>query len=68
MRRCGSPALEPTQDFPWQRLSTEGWVDALRATAGVLPAETGIEQFGYHLQSPNDWWEVVWYRSLADYG
>lgn len=60
LREAGGPALDPARDFPWQRLAAAGRMEELLAAAGFSTAGTGTEQFGYHLQSPNDWWEIVW--------
>jgi len=64
LREAGGPALDPARDFPWQRLAAAGRTEALLAAAGFLAAETGTEQFGYHLQSPNDWWDIVWHTGF----
>lgn len=64
LRQVGGPVLDPEQDFPWQRLSGAGELDERLAAAGFVPSGTETGQFGYHLQSPHDWWEVVWHSGF----
>lgn len=56
---CGGPMLSP-EDFGWQRLADPAVVGQLLADAGFEAIESSTEQLGYHLQSPQDWWEVIW--------
>lgn len=64
LREAGGPVLDPTRDFPWHRLAAAERMEELLAAAGFLATETGTEQFGYHLQSPNDWWDIVWHTGF----
>ncbi|MBI5461002.1 MAG: class I SAM-dependent methyltransferase [Gammaproteobacteria bacterium] len=56
---CGGPAVNPA-DFAWQRLATAEVCTALLASAGFEQIECATEQLGYHLQAPQEWWDVVW--------
>lgn len=56
---CGGPGLRP-EDFAWQRLATAETFTALLTEAGFGDIECASEQLGYHLQAPQDWWEIVW--------
>lgn len=59
LRDSGGPALQP-EDFAWQRLATPETATALLTAAGFTRIECTIDQLGYHLQAPQDWWEIVW--------
>lgn len=56
---CGGPELTPA-DFGWQRLADAETVRQLLTGAGFEAIESSTEQLGYHLQSPQEWWEVIW--------
>ncbi|MDX5444905.1 MAG: class I SAM-dependent methyltransferase [Zoogloeaceae bacterium] len=56
---CGGPAHSPG-DLGWQRLADPAVIDALLTDAGFEAIESSTEQFGYHLQSPQEWWDVIW--------
>lgn len=63
---CGGPALEPA-DFGWQRLANPETIGELLAGAGFEAIESTTEQLGYHLQSPQEWWEVLWNTGFRGY-
>lgn len=56
---CGGPALSPG-GFGWQRMADPVVIDELLTGAGFDAIESSTEQLGYHLQSPQEWWEVIW--------
>ncbi len=45
----------------WQRLVAVDDCEALMRDAGFNEIETHTEQMGYHLQSAEEWWEIVWH-------
>ena len=59
LQASGGPALRPA-DFAWQRLATAETFTAVLEAAGFGDIECATEQLGYHLQAPQDWWEIVW--------
>jgi len=59
LQACGGPSLSP-EDFAWQRLATAEAITALLAEAGFEQIECSTEQLGYHLQAPQEWWDIVW--------
>lgn len=56
---CGGPGYSPAE-FGSQRLADPAVIDELLTAAGFEAVETSTEQLGYHLQSPQEWWEVIW--------
>lgn len=63
---CGGPAIAPA-DFGWQRLADTEALGELLAAAGFAEIEAKTEQMGYHLQSPQEWWEVLWNTGFRAY-
>src|SRR5690606_23180562 len=59
----GGPALSPAE-FPWQRLADEDGLRALLVGAGFEPLDVSTEQLGFHLQSPQEWWEILWHTGF----
>lgn len=59
LQASGGPSLRP-EDFAWQRLATPELCAQLLADAGFEQIECTTEQLGYHLQTPQEWWEIVW--------
>lgn len=52
----------------WRRIASEAGCRALFETAGLRDCRTTAENLGYFLESPEQWWEVVWnagYRRLV---
>lgn len=52
----------------WQRLRDEDEIRLLLENAGATQVEIVDRQFGIHLNSADDWWEVVWnsgYRGMV---
>ena len=44
----------------WQRLAEPQLCQQLMTQAGFTATTCDVEQMGYHLQSENDWWEILW--------
>ena len=59
----GGPALSPAE-FPWQRLANEDGLCALLVDTGFDPLDLSTEQLGFHLQSPQEWWEILWHTGF----
>ena len=56
------PSHEPA--LLWQRLPDAGQYQALLSDAGLVEVDVDSEQLGYHLNSLDEWWEVVWNTDL----
>jgi ubiquinone/menaquinone biosynthesis C-methylase UbiE len=63
---CGGSA-PASRDFGWQRLVDVQTLEGLLADAGFEAVESTTEQLGYHLQSVEDWWEIVWNTGFRAY-
>lgn len=59
----GGPARS-SAEFPWQRLADQEDFRTLLAGAGLVDIDMAIEQLGFHLQSPHEWWEILWYTGF----
>ena len=59
----GGPATSPAE-FAWQRLADEDSFRALLVGAGFDPIDLSTEQLGFHLQSPQEWWEILWHTGF----
>jgi len=44
----------------WQRLAEPQLCQQLLTQAGFTATACEVEQMGHHLQSENDWWEILW--------
>lgn len=55
----------PPED--WMRLTSEEECHALLETAGFSDNEVVVEQLGYHLNSPEDWWEISYSSGFRGY-
>lgn len=55
----GGPQLS-VEDFPWQRLADTKILHRLLQEAGLEAIELANQQLGYHLQTPQEWWEILW--------
>lgn len=66
LRDCGGPAVDPA-DFAWQRLASAETCAQLLAEAGFEQIECASEQLGYHLQQPQEWWDIVWNSGFRGY-
>lgn len=62
----GGPVLDPA-DFPWQRLASADVCTRLLAEAGFENIECVSDQLGYHLQQPQEWWDIVWNSGFRGY-
>jgi len=51
----------------WMRLTTEEECLALLEAAGFSNTETVVEQLGYHLNGPEDWWEIIYSSGFRGY-
>jgi len=51
----------------WMRLTTEDDCLALLKAAGFRDTETAVEQLGYHLNGPEDWWEIIYSSGFRGY-
>ncbi|MGW8227460.1 MAG: class I SAM-dependent methyltransferase [Gammaproteobacteria bacterium] len=51
----------------WMRLTTEEECLALLHAAGFANTETVVEQLGYHLNAPEDWWEIIYSSGFRGY-
>jgi ubiquinone/menaquinone biosynthesis C-methylase UbiE len=47
-----------------ERLKNPDTCRELLAEAGYADIEQSIEQVGYHLRTPDDWWELVWNAAM----
>ncbi len=56
--------VDPARDFAWLRLSRPEHIQPLLEGAGFGNVRISSEQFGYHLQSTDEWWDVVWNTGL----
>ena len=53
----------------WKRMTTDEQLTALFASVGVDDVAIYREPLGFHMQSVDDWWDVVWnagYRGLLN--
>ena len=48
----------------WMRLTTEEECEQLLVAAGFTDIQVLKEQLGYHLNSPDDWWEIIYSSGL----
>jgi len=46
-------------DIPWQRTGDQQWLQSSLAESGFVDIELHDVQLGYHLASPDQWWEVI---------
>lgn len=51
----------------WMRLTTKEECLALLEAASFTNIEIVIEQLGYHLNSPEDWWEIIYNSGFRGY-
>jgi SAM-dependent methyltransferase len=51
----------------WMRLTTEQECLALLDAAGFSDTEIIVEQLGYHLNGPEDWWEIIYSSGFRGY-
>ncbi len=51
----------------WMRLTTEEECLALLEAAGFVKPEVVMEQLGYHLNGPEDWWEIIYSSGFRGY-
>ena len=51
----------------WMRLTTEQECQELLKSAGFTEIQIVKEQLGYHLNSPDDWWEIVFSSGFRGY-
>ena len=66
LQDSGGPAIVPA-DFPWQRLASADICTRLLAEAGFENVECLSDQIGYHLQQPQEWWDIVWNSGFRGY-
>ena len=59
----GGPVLSSTE-FAWQRLADQDRFRALLAGAGLSDIDMVTEQLGFHLQAPQEWWEILWHTGF----
>lgn len=64
--RHGGPELEPG-DMVWQTLAEPERIQSLLQRTGYQEVVIETEQLGYHLQSPRDWWDIVWNSAMRRY-
>lgn len=55
----------PPED--WMRLTTEEECLALLEAAGFSNTEIALEQLGYYLNGPEDWWEIIYSSGFRGY-
>ena len=55
----------PTES--WMRLTTEQECQDLLESAGFTEIQIVKEQLGYHLNSPDDWWEIIYSSGFRGY-
>ena len=51
----------------WMRLTTEQECQELLESAGFTEVQVVKEQLGYHLNSPDDWWEIIYNSGFRGY-
>ena len=51
----------------WMRLTTKEECLALLEAAGFDNSEVVVEQLGYHLNGPEDWWEIIYSSGFRGY-
>jgi len=51
----------------WMRLTTEEECLTLLEAAGFTNTECVVEQLGYHLNGPEDWWEIIYSSGFRGY-
>ena len=51
----------------WMRLTTEKECQELLESAGFTEIQIVKEQLGYHLNSPDDWWEIIYSSGFRGY-
>ena len=51
----------------WMRLTTKDECVALLEAAGFANTEIVMEQLGYHLNNPEDWWEIIYNSGFRGY-
>ncbi len=56
LRDYGAPIPPPT----WQRVGNEEACRSLFERAGLVHVRVETANVGYHLSSPERWWEVIW--------
>ena len=60
IRSYGVTLAAPQKPFSWQRLTDPEQCRDLLRGAGLENIEVRSEQLGYFLDSPADWWDIVW--------
>ncbi len=63
---CGGGELR-AEEFAWRRVATAEQVSELLTAAGFEGINCESDQFGYHLQSPQEWWEIIWNTGFRAY-
>lgn len=51
----------------WMRLTTAQECQELLESAGFTDTQVVTEQLGYHLNSPEDWWEIIYSSGFRGY-
>jgi len=51
----------------WMQLTTEQECQSLLESAGFTETQVEKEQLGYHLNSPDDWWEIIYSSGFRGY-
>ena len=60
IRAYGVTFPVPRHPFSWQRLTSLEQCCSLLQDASLEQIEAHTEQLGYYLQTPQQWWEIVW--------
>ena len=69
LQASGADVLRQGPALVWQRLSGVEQYHLLLSDAGMVEVQVETEQLGYHLNGPDDWWDVVWnsdFRALVE--
>lgn len=60
IRTYGVSFPVPRRPFSWQRLTNLEQCRRLLQEASLERIEGRVEQLGYYLRTPQEWWEIVW--------
>jgi ubiquinone/menaquinone biosynthesis C-methylase UbiE len=69
IKRLVEEGVQMPESPAWEKLAASGYSCDLLESAGAVDVGGHTRQFGYHLNSAQDWWDVIWnsgYRGFLD--
>ena len=69
VKRLAEAGVPMPESPAWEKLADSSYSCDLLESAGAVDVGSYTRQFGYHLDSAQDWWDVIWnsgYRGFLD--